>query len=100
MNQHWRQIGGSSEAEKSNEISLAAVNFNGICFKCGKKGHKASVCPENNKSEKAGSNKQSQGSKNKKRGSVIGVARLVILLPIVGKMRRMQSKGQQTGTSQ
>ena len=43
MNQNWRQIGGSDEAEKNNEISLAAVNFNGICFKCGKKGHKVSV---------------------------------------------------------
>ena len=42
MNQHWRQIGRSNAAEKSNEISLVAVNFNGICFKCGKKGHKAS----------------------------------------------------------
>ena len=65
MNQHWRQIGGNNETEKNNKISLAAVSGI-ICFKCSKKGHKASVCPENNKSgEKDGSNKQGQGSKNK-----------------------------------
>ena len=67
MNQHWRQIGGHEEAEKSNEISLLAVNFNGICFKCGNKGHKASVCPDNNKGDKAGSDKQGQGSKQKEK---------------------------------
>ena len=66
INQHWRQIGRNNEAEKSNKISLAVVNGI-ICFKCGKKGHKASVCPENNKSENAGSNKQGQGSKNKEK---------------------------------
>ena len=67
MNQHWRQIGRSDEVEKNNEISLAAVNFNGICFKCGKKGHKASVCLDNNKSDKDGSDKQGQGSKQKEK---------------------------------
>ena len=67
MNQHWRQIGGHEEAERSNEISLAAVNFNGVCFKCGKKGHKASVCPDNNKGDKAGSDKEGQGSKQKEK---------------------------------
>ena len=69
------------------------MNFNRICFKCGKKGHKVSVCPENNKSDKAGSDKQGQGSRQKKRGNVIGVAKLVISHPIVGKMRRTQAKG-------
>ena len=50
-------------SEKNNEISLAAVNEI-ICLKCGKKGHKASVCPENNKGEKEGSDKQ--GTKKEK----------------------------------
>ena len=68
MNQHWHQIGTSNKAnEKSNEILLVAVNGI-ICFKCGKKGHKASMCPENNKgSAKEGSNKQGTRQKEKKK---------------------------------
>jgi hypothetical protein len=42
MNQHWRQIKGPDTSQDSNEISLA--NFDGQCYKCGEKGHKADKC--------------------------------------------------------
>jgi hypothetical protein len=44
MNQHWRQIKGSSGSDDNGtEVTLSA--FGGTCFKCKAKGHKASECP-------------------------------------------------------
>ena len=47
MNQQWRALQGSNsgEDEDGEELNLSA--FNGVCFKCGKKGHKANECRSN-----------------------------------------------------
>jgi hypothetical protein len=50
MNRHYRQLQlyrGSKEEETGVEIALTATDENIVCFKCQKKGHKASNCPNN-----------------------------------------------------
>ena len=52
MHEKWRIGGGGDEddADEPNEAALTAVSgtFNGICYKCGEKGHRAMNCPKNN----------------------------------------------------
>ena len=50
MNQHWRQVNHSKTTDEEdrdeNETSLSA--FEGTCFVCKQKGHKANTCPKKN----------------------------------------------------
>ena len=51
--QHWHILSGKEdddEEENGEELSLTA--FEGVCYKCGKRGHQAYQCPEK-KSEAA-----------------------------------------------
>ena len=44
MNQQWRALQGGSLAEDEDGEELNLSAFNGVCYKCGKKGHKANEC--------------------------------------------------------
>ena len=46
MMQHWRQMNTKTSEESNNEVALVATNtFNGICYNCQQKGHRANKCP-------------------------------------------------------
>ena len=79
---------------------FASGQFQWNLFQVWQEGTQSKFVPRENKSENSGSNKQDQGSKKKDRGSVIRVAKLVILHPIVGKMRRTQARGSQMKVSE
>ena len=76
MTQHFRKLypDGDTKSNSGNEIGLAA--FNGVCFKCGDKGHKANDCTKstsnggNNKSNNNGGGKQGGNHKDKKCTSI------------------------------
>ena len=49
MNQFWRQIGSNdnkSEGKDSDDAELVLSAFEGYCFICKKKGHKADKCTD------------------------------------------------------
>ena len=63
MHQHWRSIKGTSRKtrnEDDEELTLSA--FDGVCFKCGKKGHKSQDCQSGSK---PGSANKGKGSKQR-----------------------------------
>jgi hypothetical protein len=59
MDMQWRGMGGGThEANDDGEISLIAAAFQGVCFICNKKGHRAHECPN----KKANGNGNGKGN--------------------------------------
>jgi hypothetical protein len=49
MNKYWRQESANGKSEEDNDDDdneIALAGFEGICFKCRKKGHKSNECKE------------------------------------------------------
>jgi hypothetical protein len=77
MDMQWRAMGGGGkhDANDDGEIALAAVAFQGVCFICNKKGHRAHECP-NKKAIGNGNGKSNGYNGNGYTGKgICGVAR-------------------------
>ena len=97
MNQHWRQIGGSNEAEKNNKIFLAVVNYMDSVSSVATRDTKQVCAQRTTRMRILEVTSKVKALRRKTRESVISVAKLVTLIPTVGKMRRMQTRGWQIG---
>jgi len=61
MNQHWRQIKHERKSDDGdNEFTLSA--FQGTCFHCKEKGHRANKCPKKGKDESKSKNASGGGN--------------------------------------
>ena len=66
MNQHWKQTKTTKKDEDNNEISLST--FEGACFMCQEKGHKANTCPKKTTNSGKAYNGNGNGNGNGKSG--------------------------------
>jgi hypothetical protein len=65
MDMQWRAMGGGKhEVDDDGEIALVAAAFQGVCFICNKRGHRAHECPN----KKANGNGNGKGNGNNGNG--------------------------------
>ena len=65
MKMQWRIVQGSKTSSGTENKEFSLVGFNGTCYHCGEKGHRANKCPKKQNGENQSNYKQNYDSKLK-----------------------------------